>query len=140
MTSEPAAAPPRRPYVGLRPFDYADHEFFFGRDEQKNAVILLRLAELPGAEQLVGISFDVAALQRFDGGDDQLNAGLVFKVFQLGLKLAAALRRHDIGLIDHAAGQRRKVERESECGEAEQQGRGETCGHSGARETQTRTP
>src|SRR3984885_5641391 len=133
----------RRQRVGQRAFEPvadldADPVLIRG-DEQKNTVILLRLAELPGAEQLVGISFNVAALQRFDGGDDQLNAGLVFKVFQLGLKLAAALRRHDIGLIDHTAGQRRKVEC-GKCGKAEQQRRGETRGRSGARETQTQTP
>ena len=108
----------RRQRVGQRTFkpvaDLDADLVLVRRDQQENAVVLLRLAELPGAEQLVGVSLDVAALQRFDGGDDQLNAGFVFKVFQLGLKLAAAFRRHDIGLIDHTAGQRRKVEREGE--------------------------
>ena len=56
------------------------------RDKKEHAVVLLRLPELPGAEQLVGISLDVAALQRFYRGDDELDAGFVFEILQLGLK------------------------------------------------------
>ena len=66
MTSE-AAAQPRRPYVGLRPFDYADHEFFFGRDEQKNALY-----------QLVDASSFVAVIGSSGSGKSSLvRAGLL---------------------------------------------------------------
>jgi hypothetical protein len=40
-----------------------------------------------------------------------LNAGFILENFQLVLEIAAALRADDIGLIDHASSQRRKIER-----------------------------
>jgi hypothetical protein len=46
------------------------------------------------------------------------------EILQLGFKVAPALRAHDIGLVDHATRQWRKVERESGGGnEAQKQGR-----------------
>src|SRR5262249_26876595 len=80
--------------------------------EKQDAVVLLRLAELPGAEQLIGVGFDVAALQRLHRGDNELDAGFVFQRFGFRLDVALALRRHHAGLIDHAAGECREVERQ----------------------------
>src|SRR5262249_32138388 len=81
------------------------------RDEEQHAVVFLRLAELPKSKQPVGISLDVAALQRLHGRDDELNAGFVLKLLKLGFDFGSALRGDDIGLIDHAAGQRGIIKR-----------------------------
>ena len=86
----------RRQRVGQRAFeavaDLDAHLVLVRRDQQQHAVVLLRLAELPDAEQLVGIGLDVAALQRLHRGDDELDAGLVFEVFELCLDARCAVR------------------------------------------------
>ena len=81
-----------------------------GRDQKQHAVILLCLAELPEAEELIGVGLDVAALQRLHRGDNELDAGFVFERLQLGFKRALVGRRNDVGLIDDAAGERGEVE------------------------------
>jgi hypothetical protein len=43
----------------------------------------------------------------FHGSDDELDTGFVFEHLRLRLHVALALRRHDAGLVDHAATQRR---------------------------------
>jgi hypothetical protein len=57
----------RRQSVGQRAFEAVAnldaHFVFVRRNEKKNAVVLLRLAEFPVAEQLIGVGLDVAALQ-----------------------------------------------------------------------------
>jgi hypothetical protein len=53
--------------VGQRAFepiaDLDPHLVLDRRDQQQHAVILLRFAELPEAKKLIGVGFDVAALQ-----------------------------------------------------------------------------
>src|SRR6202040_2563041 len=79
--------------------------------QQQDAVVLLGLAKLPGAEELIGESFDVAALQRRHGRDHKLDARFFFKLFRLRGNVGAYRRREDVGLIDDSAGQSRKIER-----------------------------
>ena len=66
--------------VGQRAFeaiaDLDAHPPLVGRDQQQHAVVLGLLAELPGAEQLVGIGLDLLAVERGHGGDHELDAGL----------------------------------------------------------------
>ena len=83
---------------------------FRRRDQQQHAVVFLRLAKFPESKQSIGVGLDVAALQRFYRRDNELNAGLILKLLKLCFERAAAVRADDIGLIDHAAGQRRIVE------------------------------
>src|SRR5271154_2781073 len=85
-----------------------------GRDQKQHAVVLLRLAELPGAEQLIGVGLDVAAFERPHRGDDKLDAGLLLQGYRFGSDVAAVRRRQNIGLIDHRAGKLREIERQSE--------------------------
>src|SRR5579863_1528789 len=97
----------------LEPIAHLDAYFVLGRgDQKKNAVVLLRLAELPETEQLISVSLDIAALQRLDRGDDQLNAGFVFEAFEHLLEIVAGARLDDAGLVDDAAGERRKIKRQ----------------------------
>ena len=49
---------------------------FLRRDEEEDAVVLGFFAKLPGAEQRVGVRFDLLAVERADGRDDKLDAGL----------------------------------------------------------------
>jgi len=83
------------------------------RDEEQHAIIFLRLAKFPETKEPVGISLDIAALQRFHRRDDELNAGFVLKLLKLCLERAAALRSDDIGLINYAGSQRRIIDRKS---------------------------
>ena len=72
--------------------DFYPHPPFVGRDEQQHAVVLGFLAELPGAKQLVGVRLDLLAVERGDGGDDKLDAGLGLEIGQLGLDRPARVR------------------------------------------------
>ncbi len=73
--------------VGQRAFeavaDLDAHLVLVRRDQQQHAVVLVLLAKLPGAEELVGIGLDVAAFERIDRGDDKLDAGLLFEIGEL---------------------------------------------------------
>ena len=89
--------------------DFDAHLVLVGRDEQKHAVVLRLFAELPGAEEFVGVGLDFLALKRGDRGDDQLDAGLGFEIGELRPNGGARLRRNNVGLIDDAAGERRIV-------------------------------
>ena len=60
--------------------DLDSHPVLVRRDEQQHTVVLVLLAELPGAKQLVGVGLDLLALERGDGGDDKLDAGLRFEI------------------------------------------------------------
>ena len=115
----------RRQRVGQRTFepvaDLDPHLALVGRDQKQHAVILLCLAELPEAEELIGVGLDVAALQRLHRGDDELDAGFVFQRFRFRLDVALAVGRHHAGLIDHAAGELREIEGEGERGEEAKQ-------------------
>ncbi len=109
----------RRQRIGQRALEAVadfDAHLVLGRcNQEQDAIVFLRLAELPEPEQLVGEGLDVAALQRFHCGDDELDAGFVLQVLELGFDIGPALRSHDVRLIDDAAGQRRKVEGERKC-------------------------
>ena len=71
------------------------------RHQEEHAIVLLLLAELPSAEKLIRVRFDLQAFERGDGGDDKLDAGLVLQVLELGRQRASRIRRKDIGLVDH---------------------------------------
>ena len=86
---------------------------FRRRDQQQHAVVFLRLAKFPESKQSIGVGLDVAALQRFYRRDNELNAGLILKLLKLCFERAAYLLADDIGLIDHAAGQRRIIKGKS---------------------------
>jgi hypothetical protein len=81
------------------------------RDQKQDAVVLLRLAELPLAEQRVGVRLDLLAAERGDAGDDELDARLRFQRRQLGLERGPLIGRQDIGGVDDAPAQRRKARR-----------------------------
>ena len=104
-----------RQRVGQRAFeavaDLDPHATLVRRHQQQDAVVLVRLAQLPGAEQLVGVGLDLLPFQRADGGDDELDAGLVLEIRELRLDRGLRRRREDAGLIDDAAGERRKGQR-----------------------------
>jgi hypothetical protein len=57
----------RRKGIGQRAFQaiahFDAHPPFLGRDQQQHAVVLLLLAELPEAEQVVGIGLDLLPLE-----------------------------------------------------------------------------
>ena len=88
-----------RQRVGQRAFeavaDLDPHPPLVRRDQQQHAVVLRLLAELPGAEQLVGVGLDLLALQRADGGDDELDAGLGLEIRELRLRARPARRRRN---------------------------------------------
>ena len=74
-------------------------------------MFFVRLAQLPRAEQLVGVGLDLLPFQRADGGDDELDAGPGLEIRELRLDRGLRRRREDVGLIDDAAGERRKGQR-----------------------------
>ena len=115
----------RRGGIGQRAFEavtnFDPHLVLFRSDQQQHTVVLLRLAEFPEPEELVGEGFDVAALQRLHGRDHELDSGLVLQFFRFRLDVAAGVRGHDVRVIDHATAERRKVERERRGQPAEDQ-------------------
>ena len=104
--------------VGQRAFeavaDLDAHAALVRRHQQQDAVVLVGLAELPGAEEVVGVGLDLLPLQRSDGGDDELDAGLRLEIGELRLDRGLGLRREDAGLVDDAAGERREGQRRRE--------------------------
>ena len=75
--------------------DLDAHPVFVGRDEKQHAVVLLRFAEPPGAEKLVGVGLDLLAVERGDGRHDELDARLVLEVLQLPFERGARVGRED---------------------------------------------
>ena len=104
-----------RQRVGQRAFeavaDLDPHATLVRRHQQQDAVVLLRLAQLPRAEERVGVGLDLLPFQRADGGDDELDAGLGLEIRELRFERGLRRRREDVGLIDDAAGERRKGQR-----------------------------
>ena len=90
----------QRAFQAIAHFDA--HPPFLGRHQQQHAVVLVLLAELPEAEQLVGIGLDLLALERVHRGDDELDARLLLELGELGLQRLARLLRDDVGLVDDA--------------------------------------
>ena len=109
--------------VGQRAFeaiaDLEAHLVLLGGDEKQQAVVLLRLAELPQAEEFVGVGLDLLAVERGNGGDNKLDAGFVVERLQLAFERGALRGRDDIGLVDHAPGQQGIVRRRRERRRAE---------------------
>ncbi len=90
-----------------------------GDDDEQGAVVLALLADAPGAAELVAVVVDGVALQRGQGDHHHLATGPGLQVRQfLGDLLLGAGRQH-MGVIDHAAGQRR--EGEGRVGEGERE-------------------
>ena len=69
--------------------DLDAHSPLVRRDQQQHAIVLGLLAELPAAEQLVGIGLDLLTFERGDGGNDKLDAGLGFEIGELARNRAA---------------------------------------------------
>ncbi len=67
--------------------DLDAHPPFLRRDQEQGAVVLLSLAELPETEQLVGVRLDLLAIERRDGRDHELDAGLLLEVGELALEV-----------------------------------------------------
>ena len=104
----------QRAFQAIAHFDA--HPPLLGRHQQQHAVVLVLLAELPEAEQLVGIGLDLLALERAHRGDDELDARLLLELGELGLQRVARLLRDDVGLVDDAARERREGERQRDAG------------------------
>ena len=104
-----------RQRVGQRAFepvaDFDADAMFVGRDEQQDAVVLGLLAELPGPEELVGIGLDLFALQRRDRCDDELDAGFLLEIGELGLDRGGRRGRDDMRLSTIASAERREIRR-----------------------------
>ena len=78
-------------------------------------------------------------LQRRDGRDHELDAGLVLEIFSTSSRSSRASRRKsDVRLIDHASGERRKVKAAKRAAVIEDRAAiamaNETCGRSGRRD------
>ena len=102
--------------IGERAFepvaDLDAHLAFVRRHDQQHAVVLVLLADLPLAAELIAVILDRGALQRFERHHDKLVGRFGFEVGEL-LRQRRALRRvEDIGLVDDAAGQRGERERQ----------------------------
>ena len=98
------------------------------RDQQQHAVVLCLLAKLPGAEQFVGVGFDLLAFERIDRGNDELDPGFRFKIREFRLEDAPRVCRNDIRLIDDAAGERRKRQRQGANERQQQRGSNDVPG------------
>ena len=79
------------------------------RHQQQQAVVLLRLAQLPEAEEIVGVGLDFLSAEARHGRHDELDAGLRLEIGKLALQRGAGLFRQHGGAVDHAAAQRRKI-------------------------------
>jgi hypothetical protein len=82
---------------------------FSRSDQEQHAVVFLRFAELPEAEQLIGIGLDIAACSDFTVATTSWMPDLSSRS-RLRLDLVLARWGHDSRLVDHAAAQRRKIE------------------------------
>ena len=90
----------------------------FGATSSSTPLFFCRLAELPGAEQLVGVGLDLAALRATSRWRRRAGCRTCLRgPASLASMALRARRRHDVGLIDDAAGERRKIERD-EAGDA----------------------
>ena len=94
--------------------DLDANAMLLGRDEEQRAVILLRLAQLPGAKQRVGVGLDLLALERGNRRDDELDARLALQRRELAFEGAALIGRQNIGRVDNAPGQDGEIRRRRE--------------------------
>jgi hypothetical protein len=110
--------------IGQRAFEaVADLDAHFavvGRDQQQDAVVLGRLAQSPATEQLIGVVFDCAALQRSNGRDHDLIAIARFQRGELRRERLARLDTQHLRIVDDAPAQRRECLRRGGHREGEQ--------------------
>ena len=76
-----------------------------------DAVILVLLADLPLAPELIAVILDRRALQRFQRHDHELVRGLGLEIGGELFELLAGGRIENVGPVDHAAGQFGKGQR-----------------------------
>ena len=86
--------------------DLDAHPSLVRRDQEENAVVLFRLAQFPGAEELIGVGLDLLAAERGHGRHDQLNPGLLLEIGELALEVGGGDGRKDLRLVDHPSGER----------------------------------
>src|SRR6266849_6019044 len=91
---------------------------------RRSTPLFFVFAELPAAEKLVGVGLDLLAVERGNGGNDELDAELGFEIGEFRLDGIARFGGDDIRLIDDAARERRKINGED--GEARAQQRDES--------------
>ena len=91
--------------------DLDAHLVFAGRHDEQGAVVLALLADAPGAAELIAVVLDRIALQRRQGDDHQLPAGLGLQVREPGGEVLLDLGRQDMGVVHHPAGQGREARR-----------------------------
>ncbi len=92
--------------VGERPLeavpDFDPHAPVVARDQQQDAVVLLRLTELPRPEQTVGIGLDRFAAERRDRGDHDLVGRFLLEGRQCLGQGGLGLGIDEIGRVDDA--------------------------------------
>jgi len=82
----------------------------FRRDDQEHAIVLVLLADLPMASELIAVVFDRRALQRLQGHDDELIPSSSARGRRAARSARCASPRHEPSLVDDPPGQRRKAE------------------------------
>src|SRR6185437_1686801 len=79
------------------------------RDNEQRSGICPLLADAPMTPELVAKLLDLISLQRGQGDDHKLPAGLGLEVGQLALDGGAAGRVEHMRVVDHASGERGKA-------------------------------
>src|SRR3546814_15490921 len=82
-----------------------------GRHDEQRAVVAALLADAPMAAELVAEVVDRGALQRGQGDHDELVGGRLLVAGELLGEAALPVRAQQVGVVDPAAGDRRKLER-----------------------------
>ena len=77
-------------------------------DKEQDAVVLAGLAEGPRPEQPVGVVLQWLAIERVDGGDDDLVGALFLEIGEFLGERGLGRRVHQRSIVDDAAGQRRQ--------------------------------
>ena len=123
--------------VGQRAFqpiaDLDAHLAVVRRHQKQHAVVFLGLAELPEAEQPVGVRLDLLAVEAGDGGDDDLVGAFCLEVGEFLGERGFGACIDDAGIVDDAAGQRREIGGEG--GEGEEEKRASQDAEEGAPST-----
>ena len=81
---------------------------FARRDQKQDAIVFLRLSQLPEPKEIVRIGFDFLAAKALDRGHDQLNSRLILERGELCLETGFDAGIQHARLIHDAPGQRRK--------------------------------
>ena len=86
--------------------DLYAHPSLFRRDQKQRAVVVLGVAQFPGAKKPIGVRLDLLAVERGHGRYDKLNAGLLLEIGELAFKIGLRDRRKDVRLVNNPSGQR----------------------------------